>query len=141
MAQTRPDRALGPFHDEFWAWCNKGELRLQTCANCGSIAWPVVPICEACGCGDLVWAPMSGRGKLVSWCRFEKDYYNGMLPLPWDTILVELEEGALFISNPGNFSNEEARFGMKLQLAFLDCEDNAGPFRLPVFNGLDNDSE
>ena len=64
-----------------------------------------------------------------------------MLPLPLDMILVELEEGPLFISNPGNFPNAEARFGMKLQLAFLDREDKAGPFCLPVFNGLDGDSE
>jgi uncharacterized protein len=134
LAQTRPGRTRGPLHDEFWAWCGKGELRLQKCAACGAIAWPVVPACEACGSTELVWTPMSGRGKLVSWCSFEKDYYNGMLPLPWDAILVELEEGPLFISNPGDFTNAEARLGMELQLGFLECEDKDGPFRLPVFN-------
>ena len=49
---------------------------------------------------NLVWAPMSGRGRIVSWCTFERDYYAGILPIPWETILVELEEGPLFISNP-----------------------------------------
>ena len=47
---------------------------------------------------------MSGRGTIASWCTFERDYYYGLLPIPWDTILVELEEGPLFISNPQGFT-------------------------------------
>jgi uncharacterized OB-fold protein len=133
MAQKRPDRALGPGHDEFWTWCGKGELRLQRCEQCGALAWPVVQTCEACGSAALRWERMSGRGKIVSWCSFERDYYGGLLPLPWDTILVELEEGVLFISNPEGFTCGEARFEMAVALTFIDCEDTAGAYSLPVF--------
>jgi hypothetical protein len=76
---------------------------------------------------------MSGDGKIVSWCTFERDYYAGMLPIPWDTILVELKEGPLFLSNPKGFSWQQTRVGMPVRLAFIDCEDSAGTFRLPVF--------
>jgi uncharacterized protein len=136
MAQKRPARTLGPGHDEFWAWCGKGELRLQSCKHCGSIAWPVVQACETCGNTALTWERMSGRGKIVSWCSFERDYYGGMLPLPWDTILVELEEGPLFICNPADFTCGEARLDMPVKLAFADCEDAAGFFSLPVFEKI-----
>lgn len=133
MAETRPDRTLGPGHDEFWAWCAKGELRLQRCKACGGLSWPVVSGCEHCGHQELVWEQMSGLGKIVSWCSFEHDYYRGTLPIPYDTILVELAEGPLFISNPDGFGRQDITFEMPVKLAFRDCEDSAGRFSLPVF--------
>lgn len=133
MVQRRPNRTLGLAHDEFWAWCDKGELRLQRCSFCSTLSWPVTNSCDSCGNSDLEWARMSGRGKVVSWCTFERDYYDNLLPIPWDTILVELEEGPLFVSNPGNFSDKDITFDMEVQLAFLECEDDAGSFRLPIF--------
>jgi hypothetical protein len=39
----------------------------------------------------------------------------------------------LFISNPEGFGRDETAFEMPVKLAFLDCEDAAGRFRLPVF--------
>jgi uncharacterized OB-fold protein len=93
----------------------------------------VARACEYCGEEQLSWERLSGRGQLVSWCTFERDYYAGVLPLPWETILVELEEGPLFISNPLHLSRSEMKSGMALRLAFLACEDSAGPFKLPVF--------
>ncbi len=133
MPERRPDRTLGAGHDEFWAWCQKGELRLQRCAACGDIPWPVVSACETCGGRDLRFERMSGRGKVVAWCAFERDYYAGVLPIPWDTILVELEEGPLFLSNPRGFGWKETNIGLPVKVAFLPCEDSAGAFELPVF--------
>ncbi len=134
MTQKRPDRVPGAVHDEFWAWCAKGELRLQRCTHCAKIAWPVVKACEHCGNTEFSWTPMSGRGKIVSWCTFERDYYGGRLPIPWETILVELEEGAMFISNPTDYTWKDISLDMPVRVAFLDCEDSAGPFKLPVFD-------
>jgi hypothetical protein len=68
----------------------------------------------------------------VSWCTFERPYY-AELEVPWDTILVELDEGALFVSNPSGFTNDDVEHGMVVRVTFVDCEDDAGPFRLPVF--------
>lgn len=133
MAERRPDRTLGAGHDTFWAWCAKGELRLQRCARCGELCWPAVQACDYCGAAELGWERMSGRGRIASWCTFERDYYQGALPIPWDAILVELEEGPLFISNPSGFTWRDIVPAMPVKLAFLDCEDAAGPFKLPVF--------
>lgn len=133
MAQQRPDRTLGPGHDTFWEGTARGVLHLQKCDGCSEFAWPVVRACEACGSAEFQWTRMSGRGKLVSWCTFERDYNRGLLPIPWDTVLVELEEGPLFISNPQGFSREEMTVGMPVEVAFITCEDRAGEFALPVF--------
>ncbi|HZS13259.1 MAG TPA: zinc ribbon domain-containing protein [Candidatus Dormibacteraeota bacterium] len=132
MAERRPNRALGGPHDTFWAHCANGELRLQRCGACGHVSWPPVNACEECGDTGLTWERMSGRGRVIGWNTFHQRYYKELEP-PYDTLLVELEEGPLFIGNPLGFSNDEVRFEMPVQVAFLDCEDDAGAFRLPVF--------
>jgi uncharacterized OB-fold protein len=134
MADRRPDRVPGPPHDDFWAFCAQGELRLQRCANCGKLSWPATEDCEYCGDGRLSWERVSGRGKIIAWCTFERDYYAGLFPMPWETILVELEEGPLFISNPNGFGHQDMAVGMPVAVSFVDCEDAAGAFRLPVFD-------
>lgn len=133
MAEKKPDRTLGRNHDTFWEWCGKGELRLQRCGGCGHLAWPVVRKCESCGDQAFTWEQMSGRGKVVSWSTFQQDYYGGIIPVPYDTILVELEEGPLFLSNPQGFSWPDLSPDLPVKLAFIDAEDSAGAFRLPVF--------
>jgi uncharacterized OB-fold protein len=133
MAEKRPDRTLGPGHDAFWQWCAQGQLRLQRCADCRKLLWPVMAACDACGGSELPWEQVSGRGTLVSWCSFVQDYYRGLLPLPYDTILVELAEGPLFIANADGFGEAECAPGLAVELRFLACEDSAGTFALPVF--------
>lgn len=131
--ERRPDRALGHEHEKFWQWCSQGELRLQRCARCSHLCWPVMSACEQCASEAFAWERMSGRGKIVSWCTFERDYYRGVLRLPWDTILVELEEGPLFISNPRGFTCRDIEIGSKVTVTFVECADSAGRFSLPVF--------
>jgi uncharacterized OB-fold protein len=133
VAQKRPDRWLGPGNDIFWSWCDKEELRLQRCAHCSQTSWPVVEACEHCGSVDLGWDRMSGRGRLVSWSTFERDYYAGLIPVPYSNVIVELDEGSLFLSNPLGLTWRDFEPGMPMKVAFIECEDSAGFFKLPVF--------
>jgi len=132
MAETRPPRVMGAGHDTFWDHCNKGELALQRCKSCGHRPWPVVETCEECG-GELEFVPVSGKGTLVSWCSFHQPYYGELMPAPYDTIVVALDEGPYFVSNPNGFTNQEAKHGMAVKVAFLDCKDDHGEYKLPVF--------
>lgn len=133
MTQTRPNRTLGPGHDEFWAGCAQGELRIQRCTACKELHWPVVATCEHCGSTALTLEALSGKGKVVSWCSFVQDYYRGMMPVPYNNIMVELDEGPLFISNPADFSYDDITLNMPVAVTFIDAEDGAGAFKLPVF--------
>jgi uncharacterized OB-fold protein len=133
LPEKRPDRTLGPGHDTFWAWCDKEELHLPRCTACTVLMWPIEPACTTCGGTDFAWEALSGRGTIVSWCTFEHDYYQGQLPIPWETVLVELTEGPLFLSNPRGMTRHDMRVGLPVRVAFLPCEDGAGPFKLPVF--------
>lgn len=134
MAEQRPPRSLEtPQDQQFWEYCAKEELRLQRCGKCNHMVFPPVHPCEMCGSEDQEWEKLSGRGKLVSWCSIERDYYQGALPIPWDTIMVELEEGAVFLSNPKGFANADAAYEMPVKVSFIDCEDEHGAYKLPVF--------
>ena len=93
----------------------------------------MVDACEACGSAQLEWERLSGAGTIAGWTTFERDYYGGILPIPWDTILVELAGGALMISNPNGFGWRDISVGMAVELAFVQCEDSSGAFNLPVF--------
>jgi uncharacterized OB-fold protein len=133
MAERRPPRVTGPGHDEFWQHCAAGELRIQRCDSCRHLSWPPVTACEKCGSAGVTWERMSGEGTIASACTFERRYYGDLLDIPWETILVELDEGALFISNPSGFSIDDHGPGARVSVTFLDCEDDTGEFRLPVF--------
>lgn len=135
MGEKRPPRSLLRAQDrEFWELCGHGELHLQKCRSCGHIPWPVVEKCENCGAEQLEFEKMSGKGKLRSWCTFVQDYYRGGgMPVPYDTIVVELEEGPWFLSNPQGFATSDAAHGMDVKAAFLPCEDEHGEYNLPVF--------
>ncbi|MBX6389937.1 MAG: OB-fold domain-containing protein [Frankia sp.] len=134
MTQRRPDRVLGGPHDAFWRYCEQGELRMQRCGACQHLQWPPVDAaCERCASTDVRrWDRLSGRGHLVSWCVFERAYYQE-LPVPWDTILVELAEGPLVVANPHGFRPGPALFGARVEARFTVCADGAGEFHLPVF--------
>ena len=133
MTLMRPPRTLGPGHDDFWAGCAGDELRLPRCTACHTLQWPIAAQCDRCGSSDFQWERLSGRAMLVSWCRFHQDYYKGLIAVPYDTILVRLEEGPLFISNPQRLDPAAMRPDLPLKVTFVDAEDHAGRFRLPVF--------
>lgn len=132
MAERRPNRTLGPNHDTFWSYSNRGEFRLQKCDTCGKVQWPPTPMCNECLSDQFTWTEMSGRGTINTYCTFERPYYPECPP-PWQAILVELEEGPLFMSNPSGFSVEGRTRGTPVKVTFLDCEDDAGEFKLHVF--------
>lgn len=129
----KPARTLRDEHDRaFWQWCDKEELRVRRCGACGKYEWPPMPKCERCGGEAFSWERLSGRGKVRSFCTFERQYYPECPP-PWTTILVELDEGPLFISDPDGIPLEALRDGLPVQLRFLRCRDTHGEFNLPVF--------
>ena len=132
MAERQPDRTLGPYHDTFWEFCNQGEFRLQRCASCGRHEWPPKPLCPGCLGEDHAWVRVSGTGTILTFCTLEQLYFSECPP-PWRTIMVELDEGPLFISNPLGIPPDEIKRGTRVRVAFIDAEDAFGAFKLPVF--------
>jgi uncharacterized OB-fold protein len=88
---------LAPVVDEdgapFWEYAARGELRVQTCADCGEERFPPRPCCPHCRSFSSEWVRMSGRGRIWSYVL----PHPPLLPeyaaqAPYNAVVVELLE-------------------------------------------------
>ncbi|WP_128375097.1 Zn-ribbon domain-containing OB-fold protein [Streptomyces cavernae] len=88
---------LTPVVDEdgapFWRYAAQGELRIQSCADCGELRFPPRPCCPHCRSFDSEWRRTSGRGRIWSYVV----PHPPLLPAyaeqaPYNAIVVELVE-------------------------------------------------
>ena len=133
MATQRPPRVMDPYAAEFWEFTQRKELRLQRCSGCGKFRWPASQVCDECLSEDYEWVPVSGRGGLLSWAVFHRAYFPEY-QAPHTTIVVELDEGPLFVcTTPPEVPASALSDGMRMRLAWLDGQDQYGEYNLPVF--------
>jgi hypothetical protein len=88
---------VGP-NAEFYAWCARGELRLQRCADCGTWRHPPRHRCAACGSLAASWEPVSGRGRIFSW-TITHQALDPAFTTPYAVVVVELDEGPRLVGN------------------------------------------
>ncbi|WP_405872410.1 OB-fold domain-containing protein [Streptomyces zaomyceticus] len=88
---------LTPVTDEdgapFWEYAAQGELRVQSCADCGELRFPPRPCCPHCHSFASEWRPMSGHGRIWSYVL----PHPPLLPeyaaqAPYNAVVVELAE-------------------------------------------------
>jgi uncharacterized protein len=132
MATPRPIRSMDPYAEQFWAYTQQKELRLQRCTQCAKFRWPPGPTCDRCLSDAFEWTPVGGRGKVLSWTTFHRSYFPEY-PAPHTSIVLELDEGPLFVSYPIGVDAASLREGMVLSLQWTDGEDKFGAYNLPVF--------
>jgi uncharacterized OB-fold protein len=132
MATMRPVRAMDPYAEQFWAFTQQKELRLQQCADCGKFRWPPGPTCDKCLSDAFHWTAVAGRGKVLSWTTFHRSYFKEY-PAPHTVFVLELDEGPLFVAYPDGIAPADLREGMAVALRWTDGEDQFGTYNLPVF--------
>ncbi|MGW2301764.1 Zn-ribbon domain-containing OB-fold protein [Streptomyces sp. NPDC001809] len=88
---------LTPVTDEdgapFWEYAARGELRVQSCADCGELRFPPRPCCPHCQSFASEWRRMSGRGRIWSYVF----PHPPLLPdyaaqAPYNAVIVELAD-------------------------------------------------
>ncbi|MCX4981532.1 Zn-ribbon domain-containing OB-fold protein [Streptomyces sp. NBC_00572] len=88
---------LTPVTDEdgapFWEYAARGELRVQSCADCGELRFPPRPCCPHCQSFASEWRLMSGRGRIWSYVL----PHPPLLPeyaaqAPYNAVIVELTD-------------------------------------------------
>jgi uncharacterized protein len=129
--RTRPRPLPGLDDDVFWGHVARGELRLQRCRRCDRFRYPPAPCCPGCLEADAEWAPVSGRGRAVSWVRFHRGYFPTLSP-PYVVVAVEVEEGPLMIGNLDDDAAVRLSVGAPLHVVFEDCVlEDGTPFVVP----------
>jgi uncharacterized OB-fold protein len=92
-------RAVISLYDEpMWHSIGTEQWQLQQCGNCGEYRYPPAPICPHCLSMDYAWQPLSGRGTILSWVVFHRQYFPDY-PAPYNAVAVQLAEGPIIISN------------------------------------------
>lgn len=122
----------------FWDGTARGELLIQTCADCGQLRMPPRPMCPACRSIDVAWTTASGRGKIWSFVVAHPPLLPAYAEFaPYPVIVVELDEdpsirlvGNLVESPDGPINAIDPatiRIGEPVQVVFAKIDDVALP--------------
>jgi uncharacterized OB-fold protein len=106
----------------FWDACQKQELVLQKCADCGFYRFPPSLLCPRCMSSNCQWTEASGRGRIFTWQVTHSPFYPA-----WDTpyvvAIVELDEGPRMHTNIVDCNREDLHIDMPVELVFQKIED------------------
>ena len=113
-----PDDQSAPF----WEAAAHRQLVVQRCASCAAVRHPPRPMCPVCGSFQQTWDPASGRGRVWSWIVC----HPPVLPafednVPYNVVVVELEEGVRMIGNLLGVPNRDIAEGMDVVVEFEDA--------------------
>ncbi len=121
-AVATPRPVMGMYDVPMWDSIKAGAMRLQCCADCGNWLYPPGPACPRCLSCALVWTPISGRGRILSWVKFHRHYLPAYPP-PYNAIAVRLEEGPSMITNLEGAMPEEGCIGRAVTLVYATMPD------------------
>ncbi|MEN3586198.1 OB-fold domain-containing protein [Streptomyces sp. ZYX-F-203] len=77
----------------FWRYAARGELRVQSCADCGRPRFPPRPCCPHCRSFAREWRAMSGRGRIWSYVVAHPPLPPAYAALaPYHVVVVELAD-------------------------------------------------
>jgi uncharacterized OB-fold protein len=127
----RPHPAPAPLEQPFWYWCGADELRIQRCLGC--LAWrhPPRPRCPQCGGTGLGWERVSGRGVVWSFTICHPPVLPAFThAVPYNAVVVRLEEGVFLVSNLIGCANEDIKIGMDVEAVLVRVDDE---LTLPQF--------
>ena len=119
----------------FWDGCNRQELLLQRCKDCGFHRFPPSLLCPRCMSMNGEWIQASGKAEVYSFEITHRPFYPAWDP-PYNVAIVELAEGPRMHTNIVNCSNDEIRIGMPLEVVFEKIEGQ--DWYLPKFKPADS---
>lgn len=113
----------------FWEYAGRGELRVQTCADCAEPRFPPRPCCPHCQSFASEWRAVSGRGRVWSYVvphpPLLPDYAE---QAPYNVIVVELADAPRIrlvgnlVTGPdaplNSLSPDRIRIGARVQVVF-----------------------
>ncbi len=120
-----------PDTQPYWDGLNRGQLRLQRCADCGKVRHYPRPVCDACYSMNVEWIDASGQGTLHSWTITYYAFHPGFKgDLPYTLVTVDLAEGVRMQAQARGIEDSALRVGLPVRIGFEKVKDD---LTLPVF--------
>ncbi len=116
---------LADRHTEpYWAAARRRELYVQRCPDSHRLIHPSKPCCPECLRTDLEWVPVSGAGRIWSFCTMWAGFVPGFQP-PYVVAEVALVEWPTLrlTANIVGAEPAEVRIGANVQVRFEERED------------------
>lgn len=117
-----PKPVMGLYDKPMWESISARVMRLQRCRACSSWQYPPGPACPQCLSCDLEWTEVSGRGRILSWVVFHRQYLAAY-PAPYNSIAVRLEEGPTMITNLEGAMPGPDSIGRPVRLIYVAMPD------------------
>jgi uncharacterized OB-fold protein len=106
----------------FWEACQRRELVVQRCADCGALRHYPRALCPACLSARVDWQRCSGRGTVYTFTVTYQNQAPGFRDaLPYVLAYVELEEGVRLLTNIVDCVPDAVRIGMPVEVVFEDA--------------------
>ncbi|MFD3308080.1 bifunctional MaoC family dehydratase N-terminal/OB-fold nucleic acid binding domain-containing protein [Streptomyces sp. NPDC058694] len=129
----RPRPVVNRDNAGFWEGVSRHRLLIQRCDGCGTLRFPWLPGCNACGCPDWDTVEAGGEGTVYSYVVMHHPPFPAFDP-PYAVGLIELAEGVRMISNVVGVPHDRVRIGMPVRLEFEQVDEE---LELPVFRAVE----
>jgi uncharacterized protein len=127
MPRPVPDEDSYPF----WEACREEKLVLQRCRECSAFRYPPRPVCPNCSAFGVDWVESGGRGRVYSWVIAHHPVHPAVADrVPYNIVLVELDEGPRLVSNLVDTLPDEIEVGQPVEVVF---EHVSAELTLPKF--------
>ncbi|MFF0136869.1 bifunctional MaoC family dehydratase N-terminal/OB-fold nucleic acid binding domain-containing protein [Streptomyces sp. NPDC005227] len=126
---SRPRPVVNRDNAGFWEGVGRQRLLIQRCTGCGTLRFPWLPGCNACGGPEWDTVEASGEGTVYSYVVMHHPPFPAFDP-PYAVGLIELAEGVRMVSNVVGVPHDRVRVGMPVRLEFQQYDEE---LLLPVF--------
>lgn len=104
----------------YWDGARSHEFLLRKCRACGKFHFYPRDFCPSCFSFDVEWVKASGRGCVYSVTICHRPAHHFEKDVPYNLVIVELEEGPRMMTNIVDCANEDIAIGMPVEVFFDD---------------------
>lgn len=124
MAYEKPLPNVTREDGPFWQAAREHRFVLPRCTNCGHVFFPPYLSCPRCLSFELEWMEASGKGTVWGHTVMRHPYIPSFVDeLPYNVVLVELDEGPMLYSNVVGIDHGDVRPDMRVEVVFEDATD------------------
>ena len=134
MANRPQPQFPEPHSEHFWAGTKAGELRYQTCNDCGKVVFYPRFHCPACLSASLSWNVSRGLGTVYSFSVVRQNRVPAFIELgAYSVAYIDLDEGFRMMSSVVGVADptQDIAIGQRVMVDFEPQDD--GEFPVPVF--------